>query len=330
MVCGKAQFWLLASMLACSTVPSSATQGRPAPARALIWTTLGTAGGPSVQADRSQPANLLDTGQSSWMIDCGDGASERLADAGLNPAQIDTVFISHLHIDHTAGLMGLIGLRWFTRAPHVLTIYGPPGTDQIVAGIVQSLEPAQRIGIGIRGPAWVPSVASTVEVRIIKDGADLTVGGVHVRAVKNTHFADKDGRDDDNGSQSLSFRFEKAGYSIGYTGDTGPSVAVEQLVRGADLLVSETIDLKPLAAEIYRRYPEMPEPAKRALVTHFERQHLTPAEAGKLAADAGAKRLVLTHLTALGKTAEFAPRLAAEARTTFHRDVVIARDLDRF
>lgn len=326
---GELHAWCVYALLACA-VTSSVARAANSPPRAMIWTTLGTAGGPPVQPDRSQPANLLRVNGASWLVDCGDGASERLAAVGLSPAQIDTLFISHLHVDHTAGLMGLIGLRWFTRAPRVLTIYGPPGTERMVAGIIESLDPAQRIGIGIRGPAWGQTVATTVKVKIIEDGADFDVGGVRVRAVKNSHFADKEGRDDDNGSQSFSFRFDQAGYSIGYTGDTGPSAPVEHLMSGTDVLVSETIDLKPIVADIYRRYPELPEQAKRALVTHFELHHLTPSQAGTLAEHAHAKRLVLTHLTALGKTAGFAARLAAEARATFHGDVAVARDLDRF
>ena len=93
----------------------------------LAWVTLGTQAGPLPNAERSQPANLLVVNGRAWIVDCGDGAIERLAAAGFNPAQVDVVFISHLHLDHIGGLQALIGVRWFSLQPKkTLTVYGPP------------------------------------------------------------------------------------------------------------------------------------------------------------------------------------------------------------
>src|SRR5215813_8608246 len=78
----------------------------------LSWITLGTQGGPSPSADRSEPANLLLVDGQPWIVDCGDGAMDRLAAAGFQPDQVHTAFISHLHPDHIGGLLGLIALHW--------------------------------------------------------------------------------------------------------------------------------------------------------------------------------------------------------------------------
>ena len=88
----------------------------------LSWTTLGTQSGPIPYAERSQLANLLVVKGKPWIVDCGDGAMKRLAAAEFKPAQVDTAFISHLHMDHIGGLQALIGLRWFTGARNMLTI----------------------------------------------------------------------------------------------------------------------------------------------------------------------------------------------------------------
>jgi ribonuclease BN (tRNA processing enzyme) len=322
---------LVAIFLTTTTVSTAVAQPTPAaPSARLTWITLGTAGGPIVQTTRSQPANLLVVAGSPWLIDCGDGASQRLASAGFAPAQVNTLYLSHLHIDHTGGLQGLIGIRWMTQAPEVLTIYGPPGTDALVAGIVASLRPAMQIGVGVQGTNWGKSIEDTVRVKILRDSSDMNIDGVRVRAVKNSHFADSEGRDAQNGSQSLSYRFDGRGRSIGYTGDTGPSSGVEELMREADVLVSEVSDPDPLIAFMSRQEPKMPAAAKMLLFKHFRTHHLTPDEAAKLAARAGVKRLVLTHLIALGETANFEARISSQISKTFKGEVVVAKDLDRF
>lgn len=293
-----------------------------APSPQLHWITLGTQGGPSPSGDRSEPANLLVVDGQRWIVDCGDGAMDRLAAAGYQPNGIATAFISHLHVDHIGGLMGLIALHWqdSNGAGSVLTIYGPPGTDVVVNGILQSLTPIARMG-GIPGPEQVTRVV------IVKDGSDLTVNGVRVRAVRNSHF---DGGPGGDGlvSQSLSYRFDYKGYAIGYTGDTGPSDAVIRLEKDADLLVSEVADVQAIVASITNSTlsPE----AKAANIHHFAAQHLSPQEAGKIAEGAGVRRLVLTHLVLRGPFNAEAAKFISEAHETFKGEVIVAHDLDRF
>jgi ribonuclease BN (tRNA processing enzyme) len=253
---------------------------------------------------------------------------ERLAGAGFQPAQVETAFISHLHMDHIGGLQGLIGLRWFTGAQNMLTIYGPPGTDVLVAGIIQSLRPSVRIGLGI--PLQVPTPEQQTRVVIVKDGADLNVDGVRVRAVRNSHFDDPPGHPPDDGSQSLSYRFDYNGYGIGFTGDTGPSDAVARLEKGVDLLMSEVMDVPAMIAVYTQSAKLIPPQAKAAVAQHFKTQHLTPQEAGKIAAEAGVRRLVFTHLGIPGTTDADAPKLIREAHETFKGEVIVAHDLDRF
>ncbi len=320
---------LLAVALAINTLvpPNSASAQTGTPGHPLTWITLGTQGGPIPNAKRSQPANLLLVGGKPWLVDCGDGALERLAAAGYEPSQVNTVFISHLHLDHIGGLQGLIGLRWFKPGKHsLLTIYGPPGTDAVVAGILQSLKPSVRVEQGAGQDVITPE--KLTRVVIVNDGSNLSVDGVRVRAVRNTHFDTSPGDAVNDGSQSLSYRFDYKGYGIGYTGDTGPSDAVTRLVKGVNLLVSEVIDLQAWIATT--NASPMSAAEKQAVIAHFRTQHLTPQEAGKIATGAGVGRLVFTHLSIVGTVEATAPNLIKQAHESFKGAVLVAHDLDKF
>jgi ribonuclease BN (tRNA processing enzyme) len=98
---------------------------------------------------------------------------------------------------------------------------------------------------------------------------------------------------------SLSYRFELADRSIVYTGDTGPSAALVELARGADLLVSEMIDVDAVLAAMGRGGARGQAPGADRPLTGFEwhmhAHHLTPVQVGQLAAEAAVGRLVITH-----------------------------------
>ena len=273
---------------------------------------------------------------------------ERFAAAGYAPPNATVVFISHLHVDHIGGLQGLIALHWFRGSPDSppVTVYGPPGTDKLVAGIVQSLQPTADIARLEQPGKWSPQ--DSVKVVIVRGGSDLMLGDVRVRAVQNSHFDNPPGHPQDNGTQSLSYRFDRQGYSIGYTGDTGPSDAVVALERNADLLVSEVtargsagpgaLRARPPAAATEVAQARDPgatvRPGQRGGGAnnpfHFQYQHLSPEAAGKLAAAAGVKHLVYTHLAIRGATDAIAPQLLAQTKQVFTGSVSVAHDLDRF
>jgi len=308
----------------------------------LTWITLGTQGGPAPNAQRSQPANVLLAGGKPMMIDCGDGAMERFAAAGFAPTQATTVFISHLHVDHIGGLQGLIALHWFQGSAGgvPLTIYGPPGTDKLVAGILQSLSPTEEIARAEQPDKW--SLTASVKVVILKTGADMVVNGVRVRAVQNSHFDNPPGHPQDNGTQSLSLRFDYHNYAIGYTGDTGPSDAVIALERQVNILLSEVTMRGEASRNLpqFKRHPatgaaqaagQQPDTGKQPYENiHFVYQHLSPEGAGKLAAAAEVQQLVFTHLALLAKTDVIAPTIIRQAQQFFKGKIVVAHDLDRF
>lgn len=305
-----------------------------APAGGSLFVTLGTIGGVHPTARRGEPANLLLADGRAILVDCGDGATSQLAKAGVRAGQIDTVFISHLHFDHIGGLGGLLGIRFQSKARTPLVIYGPPGTKALVAGLVASMQPGAAIGNGIPG-APRPDPAASVEVRELTDGSVVQVGAIKVSSAQNTHYSFEPGSAEDQLYKSLSFRFDLPDRSLLFTGDTGPSAKVEKLGKGADLLVSEMIDLDATLARI--------DAGKRAVggaaaarpieaddMQHLATHHLTPEEVGRMAKRMGVKKIVLTHLVVGRGTSEELAKDIEAVRAVYPVEVIAASDLDRF
>src|SRR4030095_11124882 len=88
--------------------PGVAGAGTPARSEVII---LGTASGPNSEANRAQPAHALLVVGQPYLIDAGDGAVAQLAKANLRVSAVRAVFLSHLHFDHTARTLAVLGLR---------------------------------------------------------------------------------------------------------------------------------------------------------------------------------------------------------------------------
>ena len=318
---------LMAATLLAFTVAGAATaQDRPR----SVWITLGTQSGPTPRANKSQPANLLHYADQYILVDAGDGAAEQLAKAGVRLAAVRTVFISHLHFDHTSGLFAILGLRYQLSNPPI-TVYGPLGTKKLVDGLVAAMQPFVDLGSGqMRGGRMLP--ADYVKVVEIPDGGTVQVGAVKVTAVRNTHYSFP--KDSPNYKYpSFSYRFDLPDRAIVYTGDTGPSAAVEALAAHADLLVSEVVDADYILAQIKAERPEtppvpgVPQEPTPATIHHMRAEHLSPENVGLLAQHAGVAHLVLTHQ-------ELEPGMDGESVARVARNykgvISLAKDLDRF
>jgi ribonuclease BN (tRNA processing enzyme) len=313
----------IATLALAAALPAHA---RPAAAR---WVTLGTQGGPIPLKARSQPANVLLTVDGAYVVDAGDGVVEQLAKADVPLQQVKAVVLSHLHFDHTAGLFGIVSLRWQANITSPLTVYGPPGTRTLVDGILAAMGPAVQAGYAYPGEFKAPFQPGITVVEI-RDGATFELGSTHVAAVKNTHYTFAPGSADDRAFESLAFRFDAPGRSIAYTGDTGPSPAVERLAQGADLLVTEMIDFDRTLAEIHRVSPNMPAAAMTGISIHLREHHLTPKQVGELASAAGVKSVAVTHLSAPAITAARSAEYLREIGRTYRGPVIIADDLETF
>lgn len=310
--------------LAILATPVAAQETEACPA--FRWTTLGTAGGPVPTPERGEPSNLLVAGQDVILVDTGDGTANALARKGYSPGDVQHVLISHLHLDHVGGLAAVLGLRWMNNFSSKLTVYGPPGTAQVVEGIILSLRPQERVGFGTG--AEVPDPAANIDVMELTDGQQLAIGDLSVTARTNTHF---DFSLEEVGTVSHSYRFDMGERTITYSGDTGPSTALTDLAQGSDMLVTEVIALEPLLETILATRPDMPPPVQAAMRQHLSTHHVDASEVGRMAVAAQVDHVVLTHFAVPpGPLHESEAYLRNGVREHYSGPLDLARDLSSF
>lgn len=308
---------LSAALLACGQVQAKADEPR--------IVTLGTMAGPMANPLRGQPATLLQWPGGMLLVDAGDGVVDQLAKAGINPVPLKSIIITHIHADHVGGLFALLTRRYQLMDPPV-TIYGPPGTRAMVDGLVAAMAPLRLTspappGVPLRDPA------DSVKVVEIADGTDLTIEGVRVQAIVNTHYLSGTQAPDPALAQSLSLRLALPGRSVVITGDTGPSDRLVALARGADVLVSSILDLDAAVATIKASRPGAPPAFFDTARAHFAQHHLSPEAAGQLARAAGVGQVVFTHI---GITPQRMAAAKAELTRAWSGPVVFAEDLGAY
>ncbi|WP_120077838.1 MBL fold metallo-hydrolase [Aurantiacibacter odishensis] len=322
-----ASIFAATAYLSLSAIPATAQDG--ARDGEGTWITLGTGAGPVTSSTRSQPANLLRFGGHDYLVDVGDGTAGQSGKAGVQTKAIDAIFISHLHFDHTAGLTGILGLRFQTSAGDPLTIYGPPETQQLVDGILAGMEPGATANYGVAGAAPVDH-RSGIRVVEMRDGDSVDVDGMTVTVRENSHYSFPVGSELAARFESLSYRFDLPGRSIVYTGDTGPSDAVEELASGADLLVVEMMDIPLTIERMIAANPGIPEAVSQAMQSHLSEHHLSPTQVGELATRAGVGSVVVTHFSGWEKNQPGHMRYLQEIAAAYDGPFLIADDMDSF
>jgi len=291
---------------------------------------LGTGGGPIPRVNRSQSASLIQVGQSSYLVDAGDGVVRQLVAAGEAPADINFVFLTHLHFDHVGGLPALIGFRWNNKPAGNLSIYGPPGTAAMTAGALNFLAIPEILYAVTTPPG--PTLAQMVNANE-KSLTGPTViyqdANVKVTAVTNSHYVNIAESERPYHTQSWALRFDTPDRSIVFTGDTGPSASVVELAKGADILVSEVIDLEQTIAWIQRKYNRL-DSSTAPLVEHMRKEHLTAEEVGKLAKAANVKMVVLDHLGMAPDSESDLRHFSDRVRKEYDGVVVTGKDFEEF
>jgi ribonuclease Z len=264
--------------------------------------TLGT-GSPLPDPNRAGAATLVRAGASTLLFDCGRGVLLRLAAVASAPTALTQLFLTHLHSDHVTDLNDVITTRWvMSPTPNPLPLTGPPGTDRFVERTIAMLE--DDIGWRLEHHddlTWRPSC----DVHEVTDGVAFEADGVRVVAAPTDHKPVH---------PTVGYRVEHDGHAVVIAGDTVPCEGLNQLCTGADVYVQTVIR------------PDLVEKIPAVRLQDILDYHSSCEDAGKTAAAAGVKTLVLTHPVpppAPGTDDEW----IAQAAKHFDGEVVFASDL---
>lgn len=200
-------------------------------------------------------------GGTAFLIDCGATSLVGLKAFGLDRNAIETIFITHFHLDHFFGVpLFILDAQFNAKRRTPLTVVGPTGIAERLRQVMELAYP---------GSSTARRKFET-EVVEIAAGERRDQGGVSVEAVAASHSAP--------GGPALGYRFEVDGRTVAYTGDTEWTDGVPTLGRGADLFIVETYTLAPKAplhldlATVIDRLSEIG--AKRVLATHMSNEVL--------------------------------------------------------
>ncbi|NYT01576.1 MAG: ribonuclease Z [Methanosarcinales archaeon] len=291
---------------------------------------LGTAGSLPTP-DRNPSAVLVNREGELLLFDCGEGTQRQMMRAKTGMMKLSHIFLSHLHADHILGIPGLLETMAFQGRKEPLYIVGPIRTSAVVSLFNDLGCCSRNFGINVL----------EMEPRSV-----LRMNGYQVEAVETVHsvpslgFCLKEdqrlGKFDRDAAVSLGVppgplfgRLQRGetvevegnvvrpeqvmgsprpGRKIVYTGDTRPCKSVEDASRNADLLIHDAALADDLAEWA------------------VETRHSTAGEAGELAARAGVRRLVLTHISS--RYSEDVMPLLKNAQSHFE-NVLVAEDLMR-
>jgi ribonuclease BN (tRNA processing enzyme) len=287
--------------------------------------TLGTGAGPVPAPHQAKSSNLLIVNGAYYLVDAGDGVARRLAKARIDVRDMATIFITHHHDDHTAGLGPLMSAAWDQNRTKPINVYGPPPTEDFVKAIVQLFDVSAKIRIADGGVS--------VPLAQVFFGHDVGIGKIYqdsnvtVTAVENSHYQFHSGSDVGK-HKSYAYRFEAPDRVVVFTGDTGSSDAVTSLAKGADLLVTPTSSFKERMDLMIKtgRWQTMT-PAEQERLLAQAKRNITLEDIGKMGARATVKTIVLSHSNV---GTENGAQWVAEVKQHFSGQVLVAKDLMEF
>ena len=272
----------------------------------LMVTLTGVQSGPSVFNGQAGAGTLVrfgddgnECGALKLQFDAGRGTNMRLSQVNVSPQELNAIFFTHMHGDHTEGLADIMMLRWYMKGPKIDVVCSsdapsPQGftnscrkyVAHIADPFLQSGEIAQRRAEDSTRLAGGPAELANVITFDPKDEPQLvwSSGEVKVSAIRSSHIPGH-----------ASYRVDTPAGSVVIGGDAANDVPapprahstsdqVERLAKGAEVIVHSTM------------HPVMgPDRDSGMPASIFYRQSMT-TDLGAMAKRTGAKYLVLTHL----------------------------------
>ena len=279
-------------------------------------------GGSQPTPRRGLPAAVIRRGGDRILVDCGEGTQRQLV-SSVGLADLDEIFVTHLHADHWLGLPGLLKTFDLRGREAPLRLHGPRGIRQLLADVmrhagrtgyelyIDEVEPGERLERDGYDISVVPVAHRGAAYGYVLEELDRP-GVFDPEAARRTGIPEgpawgrlQRGESVDGVAPEQVVGPARRGRKLVFSGDTRPCPALRLAATGADLLVHEAT----FAIE----------DAERA----HETGHSTAAQAAGIARDAGVRLLALNHVSI-----RYPQRVIRdEAREIFSASVV-PRDFD--
>ena len=174
-------------------------------------TFLGT-GSAMPTGERMQTGLLLEDGDDRLLVDCGSGVLHTLARTDVGYEGVDTVLLTHHHLDHVSDLLALLKARWLV-GEETLTVVGPEGTEALVEDLLDVHDYLQdRVDLTLRDV----------------DEGRFEVAGFDVDSVPIRHSMD-----------GLAYRFDGDDGDLVFSADTEAFAGMAEFADGASVLVHD-------------------------------------------------------------------------------------------
>ena len=268
---------------------------------------LATGGGPRPRKERGATAHAVVAGGSLHIVDCGNGVARQIVSAGLSLPSLRHVFITHHHSDHNADYGNLLLLAWTAGLRTRVDTWGPPPLEKMTRLFFEMN--AYDIDTRIADEARVPLVPLVFPHEITGAGTVMEDETVRVSAALADHPPVR---------PAFAYRFDCPDRSIVFSGDTRRSDEVIRLAQGADVLVHEAM----YPSAVGRLAARVPGSLAKSILSH----HTSAQDAGRVAAAARVKTLVLSHLVPADDPAITDSMWIEAARPYFGGTILVAKD----
>ena len=270
---------------------------------------LGT-GTPFADPTKSGPSLAIVVNNTSYIVDCGPGVVRRAAEASklgfpsLEAAQLKTLFITHLHSDHTIGLADIILTPAVLDRNAPIRIYGPVGSKKMTDDLMSAYK--EDIAIRINGLEKGDAIAYQVYTNEIKEGQIYKDSNLTVTAFNVQH-----GQWDN----AFGFVFQTKDKKIVISGDCTYSENLIKYAKDCDILVHEVYSDTGLKKRTQRWQD------------YHSTFHTSTYQLADIANKVKPKLLILNHQLTFGTTLQ---SLLDELKSKYAGPVVNGADLDVF
>jgi ribonuclease Z len=252
---------------------------------------LGTASGPTFNAQRLGISTLVVAGPEKLLFDAGRSLTIGMTRLAVNPVDVTKIFLTHLHSDHVISLPELLLFPWPQGRKTPLEVWGPTGTRSMM----QKLQEAFAFDIRNRRHL-LPADGVNVVATDIREGVVYESNGVKVTAFLVDHS-----------TAPAFYRVDFRGHSVAISGDTKPSENLVKFSSGVDVIIHEVNRWKQdpvLTGPPDELLPNSRQTRKQAI--YIAEDHTDGAEAGKVFDRVKPKLAMFSHYGGLDPQATLA------------------------